>query len=89
MKIQGRYEPSVGVWYAITGVCLFSVGGLMLLHSDGTGEALAAGGLAATAAGCYLVVTGAIARGMQIARLGARGSDESAAHLDEGGPGRQ
>ncbi len=61
------YEPSAGLLPAIAGVVCLVLGGLMLEDSHGS-DTFVAGGLALLGAGLYLVVLGAVARGVQLSR---------------------
>ena len=62
------YEPSAGVWYAVAAVALFVVGGMLLANTDEEPMFFLTGGLAFMGAGSYLLLVGAVARGIQVAR---------------------
>jgi hypothetical protein len=61
------YQPSRGLGYALAGVALFVIGCLLLTNTV-EGDAFLVLGLISTSAGGYLLLVGAVARGIQLAR---------------------
>lgn len=62
------YEPSAGVLYALAGVALLALAALMvgqIIDSPDLGRVLVAG---LAGSGLYLLITGAVVRGLQLGR---------------------
>ncbi|HSE71684.1 MAG TPA: hypothetical protein VLA97_13070 [Nocardioidaceae bacterium] len=66
-ETKDDYQPSKGLVYAIAGVSVFVVGGLILANSHDE-DPLFLLGLALEGTGIYLLLAGAVARGIQMAR---------------------
>ena len=62
------YEPSIGLWYALGGVTVFVIGGMLLANTNEDPTFFGTSGIACFAVGLYLLVVGGVARGNQLAR---------------------
>ena len=67
-ETRDHYQPSAGLGYVVAGVALFVVGGLLLANAEEPRNVFLTGGLACLGAGFYLLLAGAVARGVQVAR---------------------
>lgn len=69
MDNQDDYEPSAGATYLFGSVPLFIVGGMFLANVNEEPAVFGSGALVCFAFAVYLLLVGAIARGIQVARL--------------------
>jgi hypothetical protein len=70
-KSTDHYEPSAGVIYAVAGIVIMILGVLLLRNVEENFAPFFLVGSVCSLSGGYLVLTGAVARGIQISGLRA------------------
>ena len=68
MNSEAEYEPSAGAMYLLGSVPLFIVGGLFLANTNEDPSIFGTAALLCFAFAVYLLLVGAVARGIQVAR---------------------
>lgn len=68
MSNEAEYEPSAGAVYLLCSVPLFVVGGMFLSNTNEDPAMFGTAALLCFAFAVYLLLVGAIARGIQVAR---------------------
>ena len=68
MTSQDDYETSAGAGYLLGSLPLFILGGMLLANTNEDPTIFGTGALLALACAVYLLLVGAIARGLQVAR---------------------
>lgn len=64
---QDDYVPSAGVMYALAGIALLALAGIALANTN-EGGVFGVLGLVLVGSGCYCIVVGGVARGIQLSR---------------------
>ena len=72
MDNQDDYAPSAGAGYLFGSVPLFIVGGALMANSNEEPTVFGTSALLSLAFASYLLLVGAIARGIQVARRSTR-----------------
>lgn len=72
MDKQDDYEPSAGAMYLLGSVPLLVVGGMLLANTNEEPAIFGTGALLFLAFAGYLLLVGAVARGIQVARRRSR-----------------
>ena len=72
MGNQDDYEPSAGATYLFGSAPLFILGSMMLANINEEPAVFGTGAVLFFAVAVYLLLVGAIARGIQVARRGVR-----------------
>lgn len=70
MNSKADYQPSAGAMYLAGSVPLFIVGGLFLANTNESPAMFGTAALLCFAFAVYLLLVGAVARGIQVARSG-------------------
>ncbi len=74
MDNQDDYEPSAGAGYLLGSVPLIILGGVLLANVNEEPAVFGTAALLSLAFGAYLLLVGAIARGIQVARRPSPGT---------------